>query len=103
MLDDAEARAAPSRRKTARAHAEAVKVPGSSPPPCCGCKYEQRCKTESICCDAYVIFKRIGASPERLAYAPRQPSAAIFERANAPFKRRASAVFRRPLDEVEVG
>jgi len=54
--------------------------------PCIGCRHEQRCKTEILACSALVLFRQIGASPVRLAYAPRFPSRELYERAHAPVK-----------------
>jgi hypothetical protein len=33
-----------------------------------------------------VIFRRVSSTPERWSFAPRQPSAAIYERAHASVK-----------------
>ncbi len=53
-------------------------------PPCDGCRHAARCKVENLACEAFVLFKCFGTSPDRWAYAPRQPNAEIYERANAP-------------------
>jgi hypothetical protein len=70
---------------------EAPEPPATVRPPCDGCRHEQRCSTENLACEAFVIFKRVGTLRKRWAAAPRQPSAAIFERAHAPIKAKAPA------------
>jgi hypothetical protein len=50
--------------------------------PCESCRHSSRCKTESLGCEALVLFMRLAASPARLQYAPRVPSRAAFERAH---------------------
>lgn len=75
----------------------------SASSPCIGCRHELRCKAETLACERLVLFMRTSASPERLRCAPTQPSRSIFERANAPIKRKAPPVFRRPVDDDEAG
>jgi hypothetical protein len=65
---------------------EAQEPPATVHPPCEGCRHSQRCSTQNLACEAFVIFKRVGTSPMRWAAAPRQPSAATFERAHAPIR-----------------
>jgi hypothetical protein len=66
-------------------------------PPCDGCRHAPRCKAENLACEAFVLFKRFGTSPERWAYAPRFPNADIYERAHAPVKASTPAVRKRPV------
>jgi hypothetical protein len=63
--------------------------PGPKPPatvpalgPCEGCGHFARCTAEVICCEAFVLFVRVGNdyNAARWKWAPRQPSAAILER-----------------------
>jgi hypothetical protein len=54
----------------------------ASGPPCDGCRHAARCKAANLACEAFALFKRFGTSPERWAYAPRQPNAEIFARPN---------------------
>ena len=79
----------------------------NAPAPCVGCKNAQRCIAEKLGCDALAVFQSVGASAARLAYAPRQPSAAIYERIQDYTKRRKTAPppYRRPAvdDEGEDG
>jgi hypothetical protein len=78
---------------------EAAPIPQS---PCVGCRHELRCKSANLACERFVLFKRFGASPERLAFAPCQPSATIYARAHAPIKATpAPAVYRRPVSDDE--
>ena len=81
------------------------KLPGGAPP-CVGCRNAERCQSLSQACDALAVFEAVGASAARLAYAPRMPSAAIFERIQTyRVKRKAPPPFRRPAvsdeDEAE--
>jgi hypothetical protein len=78
---------------------EAPEPPATVQAPCEDCRHAQRCKAQSLACEALVIFSRVGTSPKRWAAAPRQPSAANFEPAHAPIKVKAPAVYRRPVDE----
>jgi hypothetical protein len=57
-------------------------------PPCHGCRHAARCQAERLACEAYVLFKKVGGSPERWALAPRQPSPEIYKRAYAPVRLR---------------
>lgn len=72
-----------------RARSRAVAAPPSTGP-CVGCRNEQRCQTESLACSALVLFRQIGASPARLACAPRFPSEALYERAMEPIEIKAT-------------
>jgi hypothetical protein len=60
---------------------------GMVTPPCHGCRHAARCRAERLACEAFVLFKRFGISPERWACAPRQPSQEIYRRAHAPVSR----------------
>jgi hypothetical protein len=71
--------------------------------PCIGCKHATRCASLSLACDCLAVYVAVGASAARLAYAPRQPSAAIRERIEAFTLKRKSAPppYRRPAIEDE--
>jgi hypothetical protein len=71
--------------------------------PCIGCRHATRCASFNLGCDALAVFEAVGASAARLAYAPRQPSAAIYERIDAFKAKRKTAPppFRRPAIEDE--
>jgi hypothetical protein len=34
-------------------------------PPCASCRHSGRCQSEQLACEAFVLFKRFGTSPER--------------------------------------
>ncbi len=50
--------------------------------PCDSCRQADRCAAQKICCEAFVLFARLGAqcSAQRWQLAPRLPSTAIRER-----------------------
>jgi hypothetical protein len=72
--------------------------------PCDGCKHASRCNSETLACEALVLFKRFGGgSPERFACAPRQPTAEIYARAHAPIRKKIAApAYRKPLVAEDV-
>jgi hypothetical protein len=69
--------------------------------PCDGCRHAKRCKAEPICCEAFVIYRRVGTAPERWASAPRQPSKEIHARAYAPIARGSPMFRKRVIEESE--
>lgn len=80
---------------------EAPTLP-SPPAPCVGCRHATRCQSLRLACDALAVFESVGASAARLAYAPRQPSAAIFERIqNYTRRKRAPPPYRRSAVDDE--
>jgi hypothetical protein len=71
----------------------------SRPRPCDSCRHKVRCARESIACHAFVLFMH-HASAARMAFAPRQPTRALWEQAMAPQpKARAPKVWRPPVDD----
>jgi hypothetical protein len=68
--------------------------------PCEGCRHAQRCKLETIACQAFILHKR-GEGPTRWALAPRQPSRELFEQAMNPPKVAAPRVFRRDFPAAD--
>jgi hypothetical protein len=72
--------------------------------PCVGCRNQLRCKSLSIACSALAVFESVGGSAARFAYAPRQPTAAIYERIHTRPKRTpAPPVYRRPVASDDQG
>jgi hypothetical protein len=57
-----------------------------------------KCAREQLGCHALILYVR-GSSAARMAYAPRQPSATLFEQAMAPIKTKAPAVYQRPTED----
>ena len=79
---------------------------GPPPPgPCDGCRHNDRCTAQLICCEAFALFTRLDGDhhgAERWRLAPRQPSAAILERLLAGPRRLSDAERRRAREELAV-
>jgi hypothetical protein len=65
--------------------------------PCEGCRHHDRCKAQSLACASLELFENAGRFS---AYAPRQPTAAIFQRIHVPHPPRPSAEERRRAREA---
>jgi hypothetical protein len=65
--------------------------------PCEGCRHHDRCKAQSLACVALELYESSGRFSQ---FAPRQPTAAIFERIHAPHPPRPSAEERRRAREA---
>ena len=95
-------------REAARMNAESVDVAQAQEPPaataarkkpCDDCRHQLKCARESLGCHALILYMR-GSSAARMAFAPRQPTRALWEQAMAPIKTKAPAVYQRPsIDE----
>jgi hypothetical protein len=70
-------------------------IEAKPPAPCIACRNQSRCRTEKLACDALVIYLRVSGAPERWALAPRNPSAAIYERAHAKSQPQSRPRFNR--------
>ena len=70
--------------------------------PCDSCKHARRCESESLACQAFVLFKRCSPSPERWRQAPRLPSRDLYDRAMQPVVKRAERTARAIDEGIEV-
>jgi hypothetical protein len=72
--------------------------------PCDSCRHARRCFSESLGCEALVLYKRVNTSPKRWNLAPRFPTAEAFTRAHTPVvlrQRPPREVFETELFEEE--
>lgn len=69
--------------------------------PCNSCRHTRRCESESLACQAFVLFKRCSPSPERWSRAPRLPSRDLYERAMQPVVKRPERTARANEEGIE--
>jgi len=68
--------------------------------PCDNCRHAQRCKSQALACQAFVLFKRCSPSPQRWSQAPRLPSSDLYDRAMQPVIKKP-AVRSCPVEEED--
>jgi hypothetical protein len=95
-----------SRRKAPLAYTlDLEPMPAAPASPCDGCRNFERCKSERICCEAFVLFDTLKDgqhTAERWRLAPRFPSRAILERLTSSPPRPSEVERRRAREALAV-